>query len=167
MKLSTVRKTAPAAMPAPRMNDDGSITLSLPVPARACSPNCKRGESKWAAIVKSKIIKSHRMLAKHHMQMAMMECFGAARSLIESAPTYSLAHYFKTSSYRDDDNADAACKAYRDGIADAMGIDDRDFRKSRLSTMSKDAACPRVEITIHLGHANAEVRHGASGADPT
>lgn len=62
---------------------------------------------------------------------------------------YSLAHYFKTAAWRDDDNADGACKAYRDGIAAALGIDDRGLRKLALSTFHKDAANPRVEITLH------------------
>ncbi len=62
---------------------------------------------------------------------------------------YSLAFFFKTAAFRDDDNADGSCKAYRDGIAQALGIDDKTFKKIKLSTHAKDAANPRVEITIY------------------
>ena len=62
---------------------------------------------------------------------------------------YSLAFYFRTAAFRDDDNADASIKAYRDGIANALGMNDRDLRKCQLSTYQKDAECPRVEITLY------------------
>lgn len=67
---------------------------------------------------------------------------------------YSLAHYFPTFRFRDEDNADGSCKAYRDGICDALGIDDQDFCKIALSTRAKDAKNPRVEITIYFKDTN-------------
>jgi len=33
----------------------------------------------------------------------------------------------------DDDNAWIACKAYRDGLADALGLDDKQFRQGTLT----------------------------------
>jgi hypothetical protein len=65
---------------------------------------------------------------------------------------YSLAHYFPTMQFRDEDNADGACKAYRDGICDALQIDDRDFCKCALSTRQKDAKCPRVDFTVYFAN---------------
>ena len=52
--------------------------------------------------------------------------------------------------FRDDDNADGSCKAYRDGIATALGMDDKRLKKCLLSTFANDAECPRVEITLHI-----------------
>jgi hypothetical protein len=52
--------------------------------------------------------------------------------------------------FRDEDNADGACKAYRDGICDAFGMSDKNFCKMKLSTREKDAKNPRVEITIYF-----------------
>ena len=68
-----------------------------------------------------------------------------------SAPAfygYSLAFHFRTSAHRDDDNADACCKSYRDGMAAALGINDRHFKKLALSTHATDPRCPRVEVTL-------------------
>ena len=122
------------------------IKIVLPIPHRDVSPNARRGQSKWAAIKKSKTVKEHRALAHLVMSQALMRSQTKAPN---GWAGYSLAHYFKTAAFRDDDNADAACKAYRDGIAQALGIDDRGFRKVALSTYAKDAAKPRVEITIY------------------
>lgn len=126
---------------------DGKLTLFLPIPNRAVSPNAQRGQSKKAAINKSKKVKAHRFRAKVAMKNAMV--------LFDFDPAlprftgYSLAFFFSTTRFRDDDNADASCKAYRDGIAEALGMDDRNLRKCALSTHAKDAAMPRVEFTLH------------------
>jgi hypothetical protein len=99
---------------------------------------------------KARLVKRHRTRAR----LATLELLGLqyhSRDLpIPMFTGYTLAHYFKTAAYRDDDNADAACKAYRDGIADALGIDDRQLPKLALSTFHKDATNPRVEITLHV-----------------
>ena len=64
-------------------------------------------------------------------------------------PAIASPFFFKTSAFRDDDNADASVKAYRDGIAAALKMNDRDLRKCQLSTYAKDPLCPRVEITLY------------------
>lgn len=137
----------PIALPAPCLDADGNLVLFLPVPDRAISPNARRGESRWAAIRKSKIVKAHRTLAFARALDGFVTCF---RGVVPPAAGYKLAHYFPTAAERDDDNADAACKAYRDGIAGALGIDDKKLRKLALSTIGKDAKCPRVEVTVIL-----------------
>lgn len=121
-----------------------TITISLPIPDRAISPNARRGESRWAAIAKSRMVKAHRNRAR----LAMLEALRGDNPGVPQG--YSLAHFWETAAYRDDDNADGACKAYRDGIADALGMDDRKFRKLALSTHAKDKDDPRVEITIYF-----------------
>jgi hypothetical protein len=126
------------------VHPDGYLTLCLPLPARAISPNARRGESRGAAIRKSRVVKSHRLLAKL--------CCGNARLRWhlegQAYAGYCLAFFWKTAAFRDDDNADASCKAYRDGIAEALKMDDRQLRKLALSTHAKDAGNPRVEFTL-------------------
>lgn len=136
--------TAPAKMPDPVKHEDGSLTVCLPMPPASISPNARRGESRGAAIAKSKVIKAYRTLA--HLMF-----FNALLSLeLGTTPFtgYKLAFFFRTRRFRDDDNADASCKAYRDGLADALGMDDRALRKCVLSTHHHDPECPRVEITL-------------------
>lgn len=128
-----------------RLNPDGSLTVSLPIPDRIVSPNAHRGQSRWAAILKSKAVKEHRKRARYTVEAAI------EKHALQSAKWcgYSLAHYFETMRFRDDDNADGSCKAYRDGCADALRMDDKALKKTKLSTQAKDAECPRVEFTIY------------------
>lgn len=136
--------TPAAALPAPILHADGSLTICLPMPPASISPNARRGESRAAAIGKSKVVKAYRSLAQITLANALV-AFDQGRPAITS---YKLAFYFKTRAFRDDDNADASCKAYRDGLASALGMDDRTLRKCALSTHAHDPKCPRVEITL-------------------
>jgi len=123
---------------------NGELVLALPLPHRGISPNARRGESRWAAIRKSRMVKGHRLLAKVVTGNALIDHGIEAPDFAG----YRVAFLWKTAAYRDDDNADASCKAYRDGIADALRMDDRKLRKLALSTHAKDSVCPRVEITL-------------------
>lgn len=125
------------------------MTLSLPIPDPRIGPNASRGQSRRAALGKARLVKRHRLRAKLLTLELLGQQYHAHGLPVPRFTGYSLAHFFKTAAFRDDDNADSACKAYRDGIADALGIDDRTLRKVRLSTIAKDAAHPRVEITLH------------------
>lgn len=120
------------------------MTIVLPIPARKLSPN---GRTHWRR--KAGLTKTARNRARLLTLQAIGDHYHARGLTVPAFAGYSLAHYFPTAQPRDDDNADAACKAYRDGIADALGIDDRQLPKLRLSIISKDAANPRVEITLH------------------
>lgn len=138
------RSTPMDKLPAPVRHEDGSLTVCLPMPPASISPNARRGESRGAAIAKSKVIKAYRTMA--HLMF-----FNALLSLelgTKQFTGYRLAFFFKTRAFRDDDNADASCKAYRDGIAAALGMDDKVLRKCALSTHAHDPKCPRVEITL-------------------
>jgi hypothetical protein len=119
------------------------MKITLPIPDREVSPNASRGQSRWAAIKKSKLVKQHRERSK----IATIAAIGEWSYLPLG---YSLAHFFPTMAFRDEDNADGACKAYRDGICDAFGMSDKNFNKLKLSTREKDAINPRVEITIYF-----------------
>lgn len=125
------------------------MTITLPIPDRAVSPNARRGQSRRAAIAKAGVVKRHRLRAKLAALKVIGDAFHVRGLPVPAFAGYSLAHFFKTAALRDDDNADAACKAYRDGIAEALGMDDRGLRKLKLSTIAKDAANPRVEITLY------------------
>ena len=132
------------------MNNIEPITITLAIPDRVVSQNAQRGESKWAAIKKSKIVKAHRSKAFQHTFIALRS--NAVAKMRASSITwagYSLAFFFPTMNFRDEGNAEGSCKAYIDGICDALGINDRHFNKMKLTTRAKDAANPRVEITIY------------------
>jgi hypothetical protein len=135
------------ALPKPVLHPDGRLTIYLPVPSRKVSPNASTGNSKAAALHRSRAVKEHKLLAQLTMGSAVVTLMG--NCVVGHFKGYSLAHFFKTAAFRDDDNADGACKAYRDGICRALGIDDRHLRKLQISTMAKDAACPRLEVTLH------------------
>jgi hypothetical protein len=120
------------------------VKITLPIPDRDVSPNAARGQSRWAAIKKSKVVKKHRECAR------LATLFACKPHNCIAPLGYSLAHFFPTMAFRDEDNADGACKAYRDGICDAFGMSDKNFNKMKLSTREKDAKNPRVEITIYF-----------------
>lgn len=126
------------------LHEDGRLTIFLPVPHRIVSPNASRGGSHKAAFVK-------RQATEDHRRAAFLAVVDALARFPRCGPFtgYSLRHLFKTAAFRDDDNADGACKAYRDGIAEALRMNDRDLRKTTLSVIEKDATAPRVEITLY------------------
>lgn len=61
---------------------------------------------------------------------------------------YTLAFFYPDLRRRDDDNASASCKAFRDGIADALGVDDNTLKLLEIPTFGLDRKNPRVEITL-------------------
>lgn len=62
---------------------------------------------------------------------------------------YSLHFYFPTAARRDDDNAAASFKSYRDGIADALRIDDHRLSMNSSPEMNVDKFNPRLEVKLH------------------
>lgn len=113
------------------------MMITLPIPVNSLCPN---GRAHWRT--KASATKAHRALAKART----LEALGG-----QPAPKYtgySLAFYFKNVRGRDDDNATASCKAYRDGIADALGIDDNQLRLLGEPIMEIDRLHPRVEVTL-------------------
>lgn len=121
------------------------MKIILPIPHVQVSPN---GRGHWRT--KAKHVKEHRARARVATRAALGEHYHAKGLPVPAFVGYTLAHFFPTVRFRDDDNADGACKAYRDGIAEALQVDDIDLPKLALSTRAKDAANPRVEITLHV-----------------
>lgn len=130
-------------MPPPITHPCGSITLSLPMPDRSVTPNAQRGQSRWAAIAKSRIVKAHR----EHARLAIADTM-KGRAYCGEFAGYSLNHFFSTMAFRDQGNADGSFKAYLDGLCDYFQINDRFFKMIKLSSEAKDASCPRVEVTL-------------------
>ena len=63
--------------------------------------------------------------------------------------SYTLTYHFKTKRHWDDDNAIGAAKAYRDGIAHALRIDDRTILLAALPLLLTDPTAPRLQIHLH------------------
>ena len=114
------------------------ITLSLP--HRDISPNSRKH---WRS--KAGKTKEHRARAKHATRYTLGYVHGDISPIFS---TYSLAFYLPDKLKRDDDNLASSCKAYRDGIADALGIDDHNLRMDSAPTMQLDRDNPRVEFTL-------------------
>ena len=113
------------------------MTLSLPIPAAALWPNSRKH---W---------RFKAMITKHHRKLAM-DAVGLKPEgyQIREYNGYILAFFYPDKRRRDDDNAQASCKAYRDGIADALGVDDHTLRLAQIPTFAIDRENPRVEITL-------------------
>lgn len=112
------------------------MTITLPLPSAKLSPNARVS---WRA--RHSLTKAHRQRAK----LATLALLPG-----EERPTftrYLVTFYFPTARRRDDDNALASCKAYRDGIADALGIDDHSLTlSSHLLTL--DRQNPRIVFRL-------------------
>lgn len=117
------------------------MTITLPLPDKRLSPNA-RGH--WR--VKAKATKSARQLAR----LLAGKDINSYDWWTDPAKirSYSLAFFWPDARRRDDDNAAASCKAYRDGIADALGIDDHKLIMATTPSFSIDRQNPRVEITL-------------------
>jgi crossover junction endodeoxyribonuclease RusA len=114
------------------------MTITLPLPNKKLSPN---GRVHWSA--------KHR-LTKHARALAAIKTIAHIATHGKPNPTptrYTLAFYFPDARQRDDDNAIASCKAYRDGIADALRIDDHTLTLAG-HTIHQDPERPRVEFEL-------------------
>lgn len=91
--------------------------ITLPWPAKELSPNAR---VHWAQ--KSKAAKLAKQYAFVHAKEARLASHGQGKVTL-------YMEFVKPSKRRNDlDNMIASCKAYIDGIAEAIGIDDSRFR---------------------------------------
>lgn len=110
----------------------GTLTISLGWPDKALSPNAR---IHWASIAKVK--KAAREEAFWLTRQAMGATFGPTVTKIAHDGTSDII--IKQTAHppdkraRDRDNLDHAMKASRDGIADALGVNDRFFRSTGIS----------------------------------
>ena len=115
-----------------------SITITIPIPHRALSPNAR---THWAT--KAKKVKAARGVAWWY-----------AKVDADWTPTHwpnaisTVVWYAKTATHPDPDNALAMLKPYFDGMADAGVLaNDRNLAHNPIR-FEKDRANPRVQITI-------------------
>ena len=115
--------------------------LLLPWPPTACNPNARGHWSK-----KSKAAKAYRT-----------ECYFMARTAKLAVPEgriiLSLEFVPPDKRRRDDDNLVAAFKSGRDGLADALGIDDRRFvTQIQISEETTKGGAVRVRLADYIAH---------------
>ncbi|MBI6913241.1 endodeoxyribonuclease RusA [Pseudomonas juntendi] len=109
--------------------------LTLPWPPAACSPNARVHWSKKSRAAKAYRAACH-VLAK---QAGLPSPVGQALLVVEFVPPDRRR--------RDDDNLLAMFKAGRDGLADALGIDDNVFATQiRVSKETTKGGAVRVRI---------------------
>lgn len=110
-------------------------TIIVGLPTRTLSPNAR---VHWANLAKAK--KAHRIYAKS----ATLAQVGQPQ-----IKSYHLHLYWPDKRRRDRDNATAMCKAYLDGVADAVQQDDSEWDFTGV-TFYVDKNNPRLEIEIEI-----------------
>jgi crossover junction endodeoxyribonuclease RusA len=119
------------------------ITIVLPWPDKRLTPNAKRRKH-WT--VYNGAVKADR--ASGHLYTTLAVPLASKRALAAVAGKIALTvtFYPPDNRRRDDDGMVSAFKHMRDGIADALGVDDHKFRASYVVA---EAAKPgRVEVMI-------------------
>jgi crossover junction endodeoxyribonuclease RusA len=101
-----------------------AVSFTLPFPAKALWPNGRPAH--WA--VKSRAVKSHREWAR-----VRALCAGVTSLKGHDAFAVAVTVHPKTRHPIDRDNCVAALKSYLDGIADALGVDDRLFNTPSIA----------------------------------
>lgn len=150
------------------------MTITLPLPAKELSPNSRTHPIKKSTITRAArqlaffmtlaalgvrncpariLLKDRRTFGIDHKKPLKNSDYHRVSSLLFPADipppkTFTLKFYFPTNRNRDDDNAAASCKAYRDGIADALRIDDHNLSLATTPELLLDPVRPRLEITL-------------------
>ena len=113
-----------------------SITIEMGLPDPALRPN---GRAHWRVVAAAK---------KQAKGTALVLALAAGDGTKWTAAMLDVVWFAKTKRYvPDDDNAWGSLKAARDGIAAAIGIDDKHVRQG-VMRMDVDKARPRVQITV-------------------
>lgn len=108
----------------------------LPWPSKTLSPNARAHWQHKASAVKTARTAAH-YLTREVFGAAIPKWTGARLAITFCPPDRRR---------RDDDNAIGAFKAYRDGIADALGVDDHKFKCSYAFADPIKGGSVRVEI---------------------
>ena len=119
-----------------------NLTIVLPWPDKRLSPNAR---THWAA--KAKVTRDARYNAKY----LTLNAIGVAGTFPAPRPDAKLNVSFtfhpKDKRRRDIDNLISATKAHRDGIADALNVNDSMFRLTAELGEPMKQACVRVVVT--------------------
>ena len=113
----------------------GSIKIKLPIPSSHLSPNAR---VHWA--VKAKKTKAHKTLA-------LVEIAKIMRLDGFKAESYQLHFVFPDNRRRDFDNFTGRCKAYLDGISEAINQDDSEWN---MAAPSKEVVKGESFVVITL-----------------
>lgn len=129
-----------------------SVTLVLPLPSPLLTPNVRMH---WRE--RARHVKAQRQYALWAVpwDTAVEELFDGAQRIrldVEIRPRPRMKRH-------DDDNLWAALKATRDGIADALGVDDKQFVSGSLTWSTERSGLLVVTLTA----ARAEAAPGAGG----
>jgi crossover junction endodeoxyribonuclease RusA len=115
------------------------MLITLPWPDKGLSPNARLH---WAP--KAKLKAAARQFAMVSTADAMNYYERRKFASDESKIPMTITFYPPDKRLRDDDNMVGSFKAYRDGIADALGVDDRRFKPHYFF---EDAEKPgRIEV---------------------
>jgi hypothetical protein len=153
-----------------------AITLRLALPARELSPNVQihgarkaqftrhSRQNAFFATLKALGVPSvpSRILLKdrpflgitHKGPLKSTDYIKLSKLLFPGTPPpitgYTLHFHFPTKRLQDDDNAAAMFKSSRDGIADALQIDDRNLRILTGPEMSYASTDPHLEVRLYV-----------------
>ena len=117
--------------------------ITLPIPDRVLSPNARVNRFK-----KTSATRTHRTLSERETYKSMKD-WGLPLGTY-FVTSIELVAYWKTSRHkRDDVNLMASCKAYEDGVQDALGQDDSTWSMERPQHYISPKN-PRLEIHIHI-----------------
>ena len=111
------------------------MTITLPLPSSKLSPNAR---IHWAQ--RSKLTKQHRTLSHTICAMNNLGWTNPVRF-----KSYRLHFYWPDKRRRDQDGAASRCKAYLDGISDAIRQDDSEWQFDGVR-FDIDKSNPRVDI---------------------
>lgn len=104
------------------------VAVDLPWPPKLLSPNARPHHHQLAR-AKARYREDCRLLTRH--VLAGLYGRWERLELGDGEIRVHLDFHPATNAPRDDDNLEAAFKAGRDGVADALGVDDRRFRTTK------------------------------------
>lgn len=110
----------------------------------------------WPAEELSPNSRAHRMVVARFKKAARTEAGWATKIVMpprwapdkEPIPVHLTAHPKPTGPHPDADNLIASCKAFFDGIADVLGINDRDFAAPTVKFADR---CQRGRLIVSIG----------------
>ncbi len=125
------------------MSDRETVTIVLPLPNPALSPNVAIG-SYGGRMKKAAAAKKYRRLAREAVEAEEVETAPWERVIVEAK------FWHKTNRRRDTDNAMASLKPAYDGIVDSGLVQDDDWEHMQrgMPSFDRDKDNPRVELTI-------------------
>ncbi len=122
-----------------------TLTVTLPWPDRRLSPNAR---AHWGG--KAQATKQARTMARYAMFEQGVDLWAFIRNLSDiPALPIPITWTFHSPTWRtyDRDNCIASCKAYQDGLADALGINDSRFEP----TYKMGDVAPGGQVVVVIG----------------